>query len=60
MDMILPCATTLDQSDLSVMAMNGYTTFHKAAALLEPQHQIGLCHIQVYYNGIHAYDEYIA
>ena len=32
--------------DLGAMAMKGYSTFPKAPALLEPHHQIVLCHIQ--------------
>ena len=32
--------------DLGVMAMKGYSAFPKAPVLLEPHHQIVLCHIQ--------------
>ena len=32
--------------DLGAMAMKGYSKFPKAPALLEPHHQIVLCHIQ--------------
>ena len=32
--------------DLGVMAIKGYSAFPKVPALLEPQHQIVLCHIQ--------------
>ena len=32
--------------NLSAMAMKGYTAFHKATALQEPQHLIVLFHIQ--------------
>ena len=32
--------------DQGAMTMKGYSTFPKAPALLEPQHQIVLCHIQ--------------
>ena len=31
--------------DLGTMAMKGYSAFPKAPALLEPHHQIVLCHI---------------
>ena len=32
--------------ELGAMAMKGYSAFPKAPALLEPHHQIVLCHIQ--------------
>ena len=32
--------------NLGAMAIKGYSTFSKAPALLEPHHQIVLCHIQ--------------
>ena len=34
------------RADLRTMAMKGYSAFPKAPALLEPHHQIVLCHIQ--------------
>ena len=34
--------------DLGVMAMKRYSAFTTAPALLEPDHQIVLCHIQSY------------
>ena len=32
--------------NLGAMAMKGYTAFPKAPAILEPHHEIVLCHIQ--------------
>ena len=37
--------------DLGVMAIEGYTAFLKAPALLEPNHQIVQCHIQDTHSG---------
>ena len=37
--------------DLGVMAIKGYTTFPKAPALLEPDHQIDKCHIRTLISG---------
>ncbi len=34
------------RGNLGAMAMKGYSAFPKAPALLEPHHQIVLCHIQ--------------
>ena len=40
---VLPLWTKID---LEVLAMNGYSIFPKAPALLEPHHQMVLCYIQ--------------
>ena len=37
--------------DLGVIAMKGYSTFLKALAFLEPQHQITLFHIRTLVDG---------
>ena len=38
--------------DLGVMTMKGYSVFRKVPALLEPHHQIVLCHIRTLGGGV--------
>ena len=45
---MLPLWAGVDQGE---MAMKGYSTFPKVAALMKPYHQIVLCHIQDTYLG---------
>ena len=45
-DRIILGATSLGQLDLEAMAVKEYYAFPKAPALLEPHHQIVLCHIK--------------
>ena len=45
-DRILSGVTTPGQSGLGRMPIKGYSVFPKDPALLEPHHQIVLCHIQ--------------
>ena len=45
---VLPCRARVD---LAAIAMKGYSAFPNVPALLEPHHQIVLCHIQHTHGG---------